>query len=55
MLGDKFLLEVLSKPTRKDVHLDLLFENREGLVGEVMVGGCRGHSTHEKPEFNSLV
>lgn len=32
MLGDKFLLEVLSKPTRKDVHLDLLFENREGLV-----------------------
>ncbi|KAK4810529.1 hypothetical protein QYF61_004492 [Mycteria americana] len=34
---DNFLTQVLSEPTRKDALLDLLFVNREGLVGDVMV------------------
>lgn len=31
---------VLTKQTRKDVLLDLLFENRNSLVGDVKIGGC---------------
>ncbi|GAB0175572.1 mitochondrial enolase superfamily member 1 [Grus japonensis] len=27
--------------------MDVFFVNREGLVGDVMVGGCLGHSDHE--------
>jgi len=48
---DNFLTQVLSEPARKDVLLELLFVNREGLVGDVMVGGCLGHSDHEMIEF----
>lgn len=47
---DNFLSHALSEPTRKDALLDLLFLNR-GLVGDVMVGGCLGHSDHEMVEF----
>ncbi|KAK4827172.1 hypothetical protein QYF61_015134 [Mycteria americana] len=50
-VGDDFLSQVLSEPTRKDALLDLLFVNREGLVGDVMVGGCLGHSDYEMVEF----
>ena len=32
--------------------LDLLFANRDGLVGDVVVGGCLGHSDHEIIEFS---
>ena len=49
--GDDFLSQVLSEPTRKDALLDLLFVNREGLVEDVMVGGCLGHSDHKMVEF----
>lgn len=45
-----FLSEALSEPTRKDAFLDLLFVKREGLVGDVMVGVCLGHSVHEMVE-----
>ena len=31
--------------------LDLLFANREGLVGDAMVGGHLGHSDHEIMSF----
>ena len=31
--------------------LDLLFMNREGSVGDVMAGGCLGHSGHRMKEF----
>ena len=31
--------------------LDLLPENREGLVGNMAIGGCLGHSDHEAVEF----
>ncbi|KAK4819200.1 hypothetical protein QYF61_026816 [Mycteria americana] len=35
-VGDDFLSQVLSESTRKDALLDLLFVNREGLMGDVM-------------------
>ncbi|PKU30465.1 rna-directed dna polymerase from mobile element hypothetical protein [Limosa lapponica baueri] len=47
---DNFLSQVLSEPTRKDALLDF-FVNREGLVGDVMVGVCLSHSDHETVEF----
>ncbi|KAJ7415168.1 hypothetical protein BTVI_38988 [Pitangus sulphuratus] len=50
---DKFLTQLLSEPTRGGALLDLQFANREGLVGDVMVGGCLGHSDHEMIVFDS--
>jgi len=50
-VGDNFLSQVLNEPTRKDTLLDLLSVNTEGLIGDVMVGGCPGHSDHEMVEF----
>ena len=44
---DNFLTQLVSEPTREGAPLDLLFMNREGLVGDVMVGGRLGHSDHE--------
>jgi len=44
----------VSKPTREGKLLDLLFANREGLAGDVMVGGCLGQSYHEMTEFSFL-
>ncbi|GAB0176377.1 hypothetical protein GRJ2_000102900 [Grus japonensis] len=51
---DNFLTQLVSEPTREGTPLDLLFANREGLVGDVMVGGCLGHSDHEMIEFSVL-
>ena len=51
IIGNNSLSQVRREPTRKDALLDLLFVNREGLVGNVMVGGCLGHSDHEIIEF----
>ncbi|KAK4827898.1 LOW QUALITY PROTEIN: hypothetical protein QYF61_022321 [Mycteria americana] len=48
---DNVLTQLVSEPTREGALLDLLFVNREGLVGDVMVGGCLGHSDHERIEF----
>jgi len=48
---DNFLPQVLCKPTRKGALLALLFVNREGFVGDVVVCGCLGHSDHEMVEF----
>lgn len=48
---DYFLSQALSWPTRKDVLLDLFFLTREGCVGDMMVGGCLGHSDHELVDF----
>ncbi|GAB0207049.1 ubiquitin-associated protein 1 [Grus japonensis] len=50
-LDDNFLVQLLKEPTRKGALLDLLLVNREGLVGEVAIGGCLGHSDHEVVEF----
>jgi len=49
---DNFLKQLESKPTRGGALLDLLFTNREGLVGDVVVGGCLGFSNHEMTEFS---
>ncbi|KAK4829461.1 hypothetical protein QYF61_004679 [Mycteria americana] len=48
---DNFLTQLVSEPTREGTLLDLLFVNREGLVGDVMVGGRLGHSDHKMIEF----
>ncbi|KAK4810673.1 hypothetical protein QYF61_007473 [Mycteria americana] len=50
-VADNFLTQLESEPTREGAPLDLLFTNREGLVGDVMVGGCLGQSDHEMIEF----
>ncbi|GAB0203746.1 hypothetical protein GRJ2_002840200 [Grus japonensis] len=49
---DNFLTQLVSEPTRGGVSLDLLFTNREGLVGDVVVGGHLGLSNHEMIEFS---
>ena len=46
-MEDNFLTQLLREPTR--VLLDLL--SREGLVGNVMVGGRLWYSDHEMIEF----
>lgn len=49
---DNFLTQLVSEPTREGSPLDW-FVNREGLVGDVMVGGRLGHSDHEMIVFDS--
>ena len=46
-MEDKFLMQLVREPTRGAAPLDLLFTNREGLVGDVEVGGCLGQSDRE--------
>ncbi|PKU49228.1 rna-directed dna polymerase from mobile element jockey-like [Limosa lapponica baueri] len=53
-MEDNFLTQLVSEPTRKGIPLDLLLVNREGLVGDVMVGGRLGHSNHQMIEFTIL-
>ena len=50
-VGDNFLTQLVKEPTRGSKILDLLFVNREGLVGNVKVGGHLGHSDHEMLDF----
>ncbi|KAK4825020.1 hypothetical protein QYF61_023024 [Mycteria americana] len=50
-VADNFLTQLVSEPTREGAPLDLLFTNRDGLVSDVMVGGCLGQSDHEMIEF----
>ena len=50
-IGDNFLVQVLRELTRRGALLDLLFVNREGLAGQVVIGGCLGHSDHKEVEF----
>jgi len=42
---------VVSEPTRRGNSLDLMFTNRERLVGDVVVGGHLGLSDHEMIAF----
>jgi len=48
---DNFLTQLVSEPTRGGALLDLLFTDRKGLVGDVVVRGCFGLSNHEMTEF----
>ena len=50
--GSKGLLtQLVSEPTREGASLDLLFINREGLVGDVVLRGHLGLGNHEMLEF----
>ncbi|TRZ08332.1 hypothetical protein HGM15179_018775 [Zosterops borbonicus] len=51
-MEDNFLLQLVGEPTRGRTMLDLLFANRDGLVGDVVVGGRLGQSDHEIIEFS---
>ena len=48
------MMQLVREPTRGAAPLDLLFTNREGLVGGVEVGGCLGQSDHDMVEFSIL-
>jgi len=53
LVEDNFLTQLVSEPTREGTSLDLLYENRERLVGDVMAGGCLWHSNHKLTVFSS--
>ncbi|RMC20255.1 hypothetical protein DUI87_01101 [Hirundo rustica rustica] len=48
----KFLSQLVGEPTRGGTILDLLFTNRDGLMGDVVVGCRLGQSDHEIIEFS---
>jgi len=50
---DNFLTQLVSEPTKGGDLLDLLFTNREGLVGDVVVRGRLGLSDREKTVLGS--
>ena len=50
-MEDNFLMQLVRVPMRGAAPLDVLFTNREGLVGDVEVGGCLGQSDHDMIEF----
>ena len=51
---DSFLVQLVGEPTRGGALLDLVFANREGLVGEVKVGDRLGQSDHGTVQFSIL-
>ncbi|GAB0204057.1 hypothetical protein GRJ2_002871300 [Grus japonensis] len=53
-INDNFLTQVVEEPTRRGVLLDLVLTNKEGLVGDVKLGGSLGCSDHEMVEFRIL-
>lgn len=52
---DTKLTQLERKPTRGDALLDLLFMNREGLMGDIVDGSCLGQNDHKMIEFSILV
>lgn len=54
-MEENFLMQLVRKPTRGGVPLDLLFTNREGPVGDMKVRSCLGQSDHKMVEFAILV
>ncbi|PKU34200.1 hypothetical protein llap_15501 [Limosa lapponica baueri] len=53
-MEDNFLTQLVGEPIRGGASLDLLFPNKEGLVGDVEVGGRLGLSDHEMVKFSIL-
>lgn len=53
-MEENLLTQLIMKPNREEALLDLLFLNTERLVGDVIVGGCLGHSDHKMTEFSVL-
>ena len=54
-MGDNFLTQLVKELTKGNKILDLLFVSRKGLVGDVKVGVCLGHSDHELLDFLILL
>jgi len=54
-VGDNVLAQMVKEITRGSKILDLLFVNREGLVGDVKVRGRLGESDHKMLDFSILV
>ena len=52
-MEDNFLTQEVNEPTRGSALLDLLFTNREGLVGDVVVGGFLGLSNPDMRVLDS--
>ncbi|RMC01280.1 hypothetical protein DUI87_22233 [Hirundo rustica rustica] len=50
-MEDNFLSQLVGEPTRGRTIFDLLFANRDGLVGAVVVGGRLGQNDDEIIEF----
>lgn len=50
-LENNFLMLLVRKYSRGSTPLDLLFPNREGLVGDMVIGSCLDHSDHEITKF----
>lgn len=46
-MKDNCLTQLVKEPARESAPPDLLFVNREGFRGDVMVGGCSQHSNHK--------
>lgn len=44
--------QLVRESAKESALLNLLFANREGLVGDVIAGGCLGHSNHEMVDFS---
>ncbi|PKU37652.1 rna-directed dna polymerase from mobile element jockey-like [Limosa lapponica baueri] len=53
-MEDNFLTQLVGEPTKGGTSLDLLFPNKEGLVGDVVVGGHLELSDHEMVKFSIL-
>ncbi|KAJ7427635.1 rna-directed dna polymerase from mobile element jockey-like [Willisornis vidua] len=53
-VADNFLAQLVNEPTRGGVLLDLLFVNKERLVGIMSVDGHVGHSDHKMLVFSVL-
>lgn len=53
-MEDNFLTQVVEEPARRGVLLDLALTNKEGLAGDVKVGGSIAYSDHEIVEFGFL-
>ena len=53
-VGDNFLTQLVKEPVRGSKILDLLFVNREGLVGDVKAGGRLGQSDREMLDISIL-
>jgi len=54
-VDDNFLLQLIEKPTRRGVLLDLVLTNEEGLVGNVKLKGSLVCSDNEMVEFKILM
>lgn len=51
-MEDNFLTQLVSEPNREGAPQDLLLVNREGLVGDMKVGGRLEHNDHESIGFS---